>query len=90
MTDVSILSKTRRLIGMATKGLPEEAYFTIPDKFDNNIAWNIGHVLVTQQGLLYGQSGNEMSLAPGQFEMFRPGSSPADWSERPDVGALRK
>ena len=91
MTDLSMFRQTRKLIGMATKGLPEEAYFTIPDKFDNNIAWNLGHIIVVQQALIYGRSGLEMSLEKGQAKLFRQGTSPADWGEtRPDITALRK
>ncbi len=59
----------------------EEQLFEIPPGFRNHIAWNVGHVLVTQQLLTYGLSGLELKVAPELVEHFKKGSSPADWPD---------
>ena len=46
----------------------------IPEGFRNNIIWNIGHALVTQQLLVYGLSGNKMCFNKDFIETFRRGS----------------
>ncbi|MCB0009826.1 MAG: DinB family protein [Anaerolineales bacterium] len=85
-----MLDQTRQLIHRATADLSAEAWFTVPAGYANNIAWNLGHILVVQQMLLYRLSGNEMRLLEGQYASFRPGSSPADWHANPDTEALRE
>ena len=88
MDGINILIQTRKLIVKAVENLPTEAYFKIPDGFDNNLAWNIGHIIFVQQFFYYGLTGNEL-LTPQIFPlMFRPGTSPADWEQQPDMPQL--
>lgn len=48
MQAIEMLFQIRSLIARAVDGLSEDAFFTIPSGFDNNIAWNLGHIIVTQ------------------------------------------
>ena len=50
----------------------------IPDGFRNNLVWNFGHVIVTQQLLCYGLSGLKLLVAPAMVEAYRRGSAPQD------------
>jgi len=88
MLSIEMLLQTRKLILRAVSGLSEEAYFTIPPGFDNNIAWNVGHIIVTQQLLLYRLSGLPMYVSREQVALFRSGTSPADWSQPPEMAEL--
>ncbi len=88
MQAIEMLLQIRRLIARAVADLPEDAFFTIPPGFDNNIAWNLGHIIVTQQALLYRLSGLPMDVSKEQVAMFRTGTSPADWSEKPEIAGL--
>ncbi len=88
MDDINIFVQDRKLIRLALKGLSQEAFFAIPDGFDNNIAWNLGHIVVTQQALHYRLSGLPTLTTRQDILLFRTGSSPADWTERPDVERL--
>jgi hypothetical protein len=36
----------------------------IPEGFSNNLAWNLGHIIVSQQGLVYRLSGLPMNISP--------------------------
>jgi hypothetical protein len=78
----------RQLIQAALAGLSEEAYLMIPPGFDNNIAWNLGHIIVTQQALHYRLSGLPTVTTKEDIAMFRTGSSPADWSQEPHIDRL--
>ena len=77
MYSIDIFIQDRRLIQAALAGLSEEAYFTIPQGFDNNIAWNLGHIIVTQQALHYRLSGLPTVTTKEDLAMFKTGSSPS-------------
>lgn len=88
MCSINMFIHGRRLIQGALRGLLDEAYFTIPQGFDNNIAWNLGHIIVTQQALHYRLSGLPTVTTKEDIAMFRTGSSPAGWSQEPDIDRL--
>ena len=87
---IYVWQSIRRLIGGATKGLTNEQMLAIPAGFDNNIAWNIGHIITSQQGMVYRLSGLPGYTDKPFARMFKAGTSPADWNEEPDPQALRK
>ncbi|OIQ30102.1 MAG: hypothetical protein BM564_03925 [Bacteroidetes bacterium MedPE-SWsnd-G2] len=47
---------------------------TVPEGFSNSIIWNIAHVIVTQQLLVYGLSNVKMLLTEQMIERYRKGS----------------
>ncbi|WGK65968.1 DinB family protein [Croceiramulus getboli] len=53
-----------------------EALNTIPDNFNNNIIWNIAHVIATQQGLVYGLSGLPLLVDAEFVAAYRKGTKP--------------
>ncbi len=61
----------------------------IPDGFKNNIIWNIGHILVTQQLLVYALSGNKMCFENDFIDAFRKGSKATNVSQE-EVELIKK
>lgn len=51
---------------------------TIPAGFRNNLVWNFGHVIVTQQLLCYGLSGLQLNVEKEMTEIYRKGGAPQD------------
>ena len=88
MHSIDVFLQDRQLIRQALAGLSEEAYFNMPQSFDNNIAWNLGHIIVTQQALHYRLSGQPTLTNKEDVAMFKTGSSPAEWTSRPDIERL--
>lgn len=86
--NLDILTTTRRLLQNATADLTPEALIRIPEGFNNNVLWNVGHVVVTQQLLCYKLSGMPMGIDDPTVEMFCKGSSPKDWTTTPDMASL--
>lgn len=48
----------------------------VPQGFNNNIIWNIGHIVVSQQMLLYLASGNQPMIGAELIERYKRGTRP--------------
>lgn len=86
---VTMFAQTRKLILASVARLEPVQWLTVPEGFDNNIAWNVGHIIAVQQSLVYRLSGVEQYTDKAFFKRYRPGSSPADWETEPDCDALK-
>lgn len=54
----------------------EEQVNKIPDGFNNNIIWNIGHLVAAQEGVCYKRCGMPANVSEEYFEQYKPGSRP--------------
>lgn len=63
------------LLGL-TKNLTIEQYNQIPTGYNNNIAWNLGHILVTQQLLVHKLSQVAFCIDESLIKKFGKGSMP--------------
>lgn len=70
------LSKGRVFMLKLIDGLSIEQLNKIPEGFKNNIAWNIGHLVVTQQLLCYKLSGVSCLLSDEMIEIYKKGTAP--------------
>lgn len=50
----------------------------MPEGFTTNIAWHAGHVVVTQQLLVYGLSGLDLAVSPELVDRYRKGTTGED------------
>ncbi len=62
-----------------------ESLFTIPKGFNNNIFWNIMHVLASQQLLVYGLSQTPFRLDKDFVFQFKSGTQPDGEPDTPLV-----
>lgn len=72
-----ILTKTRAIVLYYIKELSLDQLHVIPDGFNNNIAWNIAHLVVTQQLLHYKLSGNDCLVSDELIAAYQKGTSPS-------------
>lgn len=75
-TQFDILRKVRELVLRVINGLTPEQMHTIPEGFKNNIAWNVAHLVVTQQLLHYRLSGKDCLISEELIEANRKGTAP--------------
>ena len=71
-----ILTKTRAIVLHYIKGLSLDQLHVIPEGFTNNIAWNIAHLVVTQQLLHYKLSGLDCLCPDDLIRMYKKGTAP--------------
>ena len=61
----------------------------IPEGFSNNLAWNLGHIIVAQQGLVYRLSGLPINVSDEMNEKYRNGSKPTGTTTQAEVDELK-
>lgn len=62
----------------------------IPDGFSNNIIWNAGHVIVSQQKLIYTLSGLPVSISEAMIEKYQNGSRPDGKATQEDLDEIKQ
>jgi hypothetical protein len=62
----------------------------VPDGFNNNLIWNIGHVIVAQQSLIYRGSNLPMYISDELVNLYKPGTKPTRANTQGEVDELRE
>ncbi len=75
-TQFNILQVTRNNIKTIISKLNLKQLNTIPTGFNNSIAWQLGHVIATQQLLCYGLTNNAFTINNTIIDKYRKGSFP--------------
>lgn len=61
----------------------------IPEGFSNNLIWNVGHIIVVQQMLVYQLSGLPLMIADEMVEKYRKGTRPQEVITAAEVAQIR-
>ncbi|WP_457617076.1 DinB family protein [Lutibacter sp.] len=85
----NILNKTRKLILNAIENLTLAQLNKIPTGFNNNIVWNVGHLVVTQQLLCYKLSGVNCLVSDEMIERFQKGAKPSGSVSQEELETLK-
>ncbi|MND28742.1 DinB superfamily protein [compost metagenome] len=62
----------------------------IPEGFNNNLIWNIGHVIVAQQSLIYKLSGLEGYISDELINLYKSGTKPTGQTTESEVKELKE
>lgn len=77
------LSFLRHVTLHTVKDLSETEACIIPEGFNNNILWNLGHIYSAQEQFAFHFAEEPMELPEGFSDLFKMGSKPADWTVQP-------
>ena len=61
----------------------------IPEGFSNNLAWNLGHIIVSQQGLAYRLSGLPVYVSDEMTNTYKNGSKPTGTTTQAEIDELK-
>lgn len=61
----------------------------IPEGFKNNLIWNVGHIITTQQGLIYRLSGLPISISKEFHSKYKYGTSPTQDTTKEEVDEIK-
>lgn len=69
----------------AIKELSVEQLHLIPEHYNNNLIWHIGHMFVSEQLLCYSKSNTPMIIPESYPGLFAKGTSPRNWESPMDI-----
>lgn len=69
-----ITLKNRKVMSAFLEAFSLEDLNKVPENFNNNLIWNIAHLVVTQQLLSYSLSGLPMQISDALVEKYKKGT----------------
>ncbi len=87
---VNYLRQVRKNTLNTIEGLSTEQLNTIPTGFNNNIIWNVAHMLVTQQLLVNKLSGVDIEASPEEVMAYKKGSKPQGVVSEEEINNIKR
>ena len=87
---LNLLKTTRQNALDLTQDLNTEQLNLIPTGFNNNLIWNLGHMVVTQQLLCYRLAGQRGHVSDDWIARYRKGSRPEEVVAQAEIEAIRE
>ena len=89
-TRIETLKKVRLNFLNALGELTAEQLNEIPKGFNNNIVWNLGHLLASQQGICYVRASLKMTIDEQLFLSYKPESKPNGFVDNLEIDRLKE
>ena len=83
------IKNTRLFLLKLLEGLSPEQLNKVPPGFNNNIIWNLAHLIAAQQGLCYIRSGNTPPVDPAYILPFKPDTQPERYIAEEEVQVIK-
>ena|ERR1700757_5067964 len=90
MRQFEILKLTRTYLLNDIKELTVEQLNEIPPGFNNNIIWNLAHMLATQQGICYARAGITLVIEQSFFDAYKPGTKPEKFVDANEIAEIKE
>ncbi|GAA4953912.1 DinB family protein [Algibacter agarivorans] len=84
-----VLNNTRAIFNKIIENNALEDLNKIPAGFNNNIIWNIGHIVVSEQLLAYKLSGLDTMVSDEMINTYRKDSKPEGDITQEDVNEIK-
>lgn len=74
---LDVVRKTRTAILNLISDMSTEELNKVPEGFNNNIAWNVAHLVAAQDNICYVKAGHPLkNIDQEYFDTYKPGSKP--------------
>ena len=73
---IEIIRKTRSFLLKQLENLTTDQYNKIPEGFNNNIIWNLGHMIAAQQGVCYIRAGLTPRVGEDFINRYKSSTKP--------------
>ncbi|MDO5978650.1 DinB family protein [Flavivirga spongiicola] len=85
-----VLTNTRNSLKNILEKTSLEDLNKIPEGFNNNIIWNVAHIIVSEQLLVYKLSGLPMMLSSETIDKYRKDSKPEAFVTQKEVNEIKE
>ncbi|SHF97375.1 DinB superfamily protein [Flavobacterium segetis] len=85
-----ITRTSRKIISQILQNYTLDQLNKIPEGFNNNIIWNIGHIIVVQQMLTYNLSGLPMMISNEMVEKYKKGTKPEHIVQQDELNEMQR
>jgi hypothetical protein len=87
---IDIMRGARLFLINLIDGISIEKLNEIPVGFNNNLAWNFGHVIANQQILLYRNAGAKPVIEDKIIDKYKTGTRPESFIDKKEFEILKK
>lgn len=84
-----ITRSSRKILSQLLQEYTLEQLNAIPEGFSNNMIWNIGHIVVVQQMLVYQLSGLPMIISDDMVLKYKKGTRPEHQVSQEEVAEIQ-
>lgn len=84
-----VTTTSRKMISTFLENYSLAQLNTIPPGFNNNLIWNIGHIIVSQQILVYKLSGLPLLVSNELVEKYMKGTRPETDASQAEVDEIK-
>lgn len=89
MQEILEITKTsRNMVSKLIQGYTLEQLNKVPEGFKNNLIWNVAHVVVTQQLLVYKLAGLPMMVSEEMIEKYKKGTQTEHVASQEEVDEI--
>lgn len=87
---IKLIRTTRKWLLNLIEGLSAEQLNKIPTGFNNNIIWNVGHLIAAQQGVCYVRAGLKPIVGEKYFADYKPESKPGEPVDDNEIANIKQ
>jgi hypothetical protein len=87
-TSLDVTRTSRKMLSQFLKGYSLAQLNSIPAGHNNNLIWNIAHIIVVQQMLVYKLSGLPMKVSDALVEKYKKGTKPEQDATQAEVDEI--
>ncbi len=88
--EIEYVKQSRLYFLSLIEGLTARQLNEIPAGFNNNIIWNLGHLLASQQSICYVRSGNSMVIDEKYLAAYKPETKPSPFVAETEIEEMKK
>lgn len=88
-TTFEILLTSRKVLFNFLEHNSVDKLNTIPEGYSNNLIWNIGHIIVVQQLLVYKLSGLPLMISDRMVAKYRKGTKPEEMVSQEEINEMK-